>query len=227
MTASIRLGAIADMVPACNIVADIGCDHGKVAAALVQSGKAQRAICGDISAGSLGKARKLVCESGLEDRVSLREGSGFSVLTAGEADVAVVAGMGGLLISRILAEGAEAAPDMLVLSPNRDAALLRRQLVAQGFYIADEALVYETRHFYPVIRAQRGTSRAFTDIELEFGPVLLEKKPEILKQFVQRRIQETQAICGRLERSGSPGKQQLLEGIKGQVKKYTEVEKCL
>ncbi|MEL7603832.1 MAG: SAM-dependent methyltransferase [Bacillota bacterium] len=32
-----RLSAIADMVPECGTVADIGCDHGKLAVALVQS----------------------------------------------------------------------------------------------------------------------------------------------------------------------------------------------
>jgi len=227
MDISGRMRQIIDMVPASGTVADIGCDHGKVAVALVQSGRAQRAVCGDISAGSLDKARKRVRECGLEARVALREGSGLTVLEAGEADAAVIAGMGGLLIAQILGEGADRAPGTLVLSPNRDAALLRQRLIAQGYYIADEALVYENRHFYPVILARKGASRALNDIELEFGPVLLEKKPEILKQFLARRVRETRAIQGRLEKNGSPGGRQLLEGINRRLIKYAEVEKCL
>jgi tRNA (adenine22-N1)-methyltransferase len=136
-----RLQAVADMVPPGSTVADIGCDHGKAAVALIRSGKAQRAICGDISAPSLDKARCLAHECGMEDRVSLRVGDGLAVLQPGEADAAVIAGMGGMLIAAILERGAASAPDALVLSPNRDAAKLRRTLVTCGYRIADETLV--------------------------------------------------------------------------------------
>lgn len=215
------------MTPACDTVADIGCDHGKAAAALVQGGKARRAVCGDISAGSLDKARALVSAQGFENCISLRLGSGLSVLEAGEADVAVLAGMGGVLIARILEDSVNKAPGVLVLSPNRDAALLRSRLTACGYRIADEALVYENRHFYPVILAVKGESRPLTDIELEFGPVLLQKKPELLRQLVLRRIAETEAIRGRLETSGSPRRQQLAADAEAKLQKYNEVLKWL
>ncbi|MEL7603831.1 MAG: class I SAM-dependent methyltransferase, partial [Bacillota bacterium] len=119
MILSGRLKEIIGMVPEAKTVADIGCDHGKVAVSLVKGGKAQRAVCGDISGKSLDKARKLVNASGLSASVVLREGSGLSVLTAGEADVAVIAGMGGELIVRLLDEGADKAPGTLVLSCNK------------------------------------------------------------------------------------------------------------
>ena len=47
-------------------VADIGCDHGKVAVWLVKNGKANTAICADLSARSLDKARRLARANGLE-----------------------------------------------------------------------------------------------------------------------------------------------------------------
>jgi tRNA (adenine22-N1)-methyltransferase len=215
------------MVPSCDTVADIGCDHGKVAAALVRSGKAQRAICGDISGKSLEKARKLAREYGLESRISLREGSGLSVLETGEADAAIIAGMGGRLIARILEEGMDQAPGALVLSPNRDAALLRGWLAQNGYIIADEALVREDGRFYPILLARRGESAALSDIELEFGPVLLQKKPEALKQYVRRRIADTRAIRTRLENSASRRRQRLLDENEAKLKQYAEVETWL
>ncbi len=227
MAVSARLKAVAELVPACGTVADIGCDHGKLAVALVQSGRARRAICGDISPGSLEKARKLVAQCGLEGTVSLRQGNGLGVLETGEADTAVIAGMGGLLISKILEEGADKAPRTLVLSPNRDAALLRRYVTAHGCCIVDETLVFENRHYYTVIRAERGESPALSDMELEFGPVLLKKKPEILKQYLKRCIARLQAIQHRLERADSPGKLQLLNDIEEKLRRYAEVERCL
>jgi tRNA (adenine22-N1)-methyltransferase len=218
-----RLKAVADMVPACDTVADIGCDHGKAAAALLLCGKAARVVCGDISAGSLDKARRLAHEYALEGRISLRLGSGLSVLEPGEANAAILAGMGGMLIARILEDGADRAPDTLVLSPNRDAAKLRGALAALGWRIEDEALVLESRHFYPVIRAVKGSAPALTDMQAEFGPVLLQKKPELLKKLVQRRIAETRAVMGRLEAADSPRAQRLLKETDARLQQYAEV----
>ncbi len=163
----------------------------------------------------------------MEGSVSLRLGSGLSVLAPGEADAAILAGMGGALISRILEEGADKALGTLVLSPNRDAALLRGRLAAGGFYIADEALVCERSHFYPVIRAERGASPALSGIELEFGPVLLRNKPEMLKQFVSQRIRKTRELFDKLQRSDSKRKRALLEEIGQRLDNYMEVERCL
>jgi len=222
-----RLQAVADMVPPGGIIADIGCDHGKVAIALLYSGKARCAICGDISAASLDKARILACECGMEDRVSLRAGDGLAVLQPGEADAAVIAGMGGMLIADILEQGTESAPDTLVLSPNRDAAKLRRTLAACGYRITDEVLVCEAGHFYPIILAVRGQGPALSEAELEFGPVLLQKKPETLRQLMRRRVAETEAVRERVAASSSPRKAQLLKDAEARLQKYTEVQKWL
>lgn len=227
MTISERLKQIIDMVPASDTVADIGCDHGKVAVTLIQSGKAKRVVCGDISPGSLDKARKLAHASGLSQSVALRRGDGLSVLAVGEADVAVIAGMGGELIIRLLDKDADKAPGTLVLSCNRDTAQLRQWLVTHGYRLEDEVLLFENGHLYPIIRAVKGESRELTDIELEFGPVLLQKKPELLGRFLQRCIQEAQTIRDNLEKSKARKKQQLLDEINERLSKYAEVEKWL
>ena len=227
MTLSERLKHIIDMVPTSGTVADIGCDHGKVAVALIQSGKAKQVVCGDISPGSLDKARKLARVNGLEGSVALRRGNGLSILAVGEADVAVIAGMGGELIVRLLGEDADKVPGILVLSCNRDTALLRQWLVTHGYCIEDEVLLFENGHLYPVIRAAKGESRVLTDIELEFGPVLLQKKPELLRHFLQRCIHEAQTIRDGVERSKARKKQQLLDEINERLSKYAEVEKWL
>ena len=227
MVLSERLKLIIDMVPVSGTVADIGCDHGKVAVALVQSGKAKQVVCGDISPGSLDKARRLASKNGLTGSVALRRGSGLSVLAVGEADAAVIAGMGGELIVKLLGDDEDKVPGNLVLSCNRDTARLRQWLVTHGFRIEDEALLFENGHLYPVIRAVKGESRALTDIELEFGPVLLQKKPELLSSHLQHCIRVAEAIRDKLEQSDSPRKSQLLEEIAEKLKSYAEVGKWL
>lgn len=227
MVLSNRLKAIVQMVPKALTVADIGCDHGKVAAALMQNGMAQNIICADISASSLDKAKKLLYAEKPGCRVSFREGSGLDVLAAGEADVAVIAGMGGELIVSILDAGKDRAPDTLILSCNTAPDILRRWLCGNGYRFEDEALVYENGHFYPVMRVKKGQCGALSETELEFGPVLLQKKPETLKRLVNSRIGSLTANRESIKKYGSPEARALLSRIDKKLEEYAEVEKCL
>jgi tRNA (adenine22-N1)-methyltransferase len=224
---SFRLKAIVSMVPESETVADIGCDHGKVAVWLLKNGRAKYAVCGDLSGRSLDKARKLARSKGLKDAVSLREGSGFDVVDKGETQTAVVAGMGGELIASILEKGKDKLPDTLVLSCNKGSGVMRKWLSENGFVIEDEDLVLENRHYYPVIRARRGDSKPLNDMELEFGPVLLEKKPKLLKYYVNHRIDQTKTIRAKLQKTKAARKDELLSEIDERLKAYAEVIKCL
>ncbi len=227
MILSDRLRAVVSMVPACETVADIGCDHGKTAVWLLRNGRAKRAVCGDISAPSLEKAGRLAALEGLSGLVSLRVGSGFDVLEKGEAEAAVVAGMGGELMASILERGGDRLPAVLVLSCHRDAGVVRKWLAGNGFVIADEDMVLEKGHYYPVIRAEKGRSAPLTDMEREFGPVLLRKKPALLKSYVQKRIYQELSVRGRLEKSSAAQKDALLGELDARVKSYNEVLKWL
>ncbi len=222
-----RLNAVVQMVPQTDTVADIGCDHGKVAMWLLKNGRARFAVCGDISAPSLDKARRLAASMTLQNAVSLRVGSGFDVLGKGEADAAVIAGMGGELMTSLLEQGKDKLPDTLVLACHRDAGVVRGWLSQNGFVIDDEDLVLESRHYYPVIRAVRGQSRPLTEAEIEFGPVLLAKKPKALKSYVAQRIRQAQKVRGELVHTDAAKKEMLLRGIDARLQSYNEVLKCL
>lgn len=224
---SYRLKAIVEMVPECETVADIGCDHGKVAVWLLRNGRAKYAVCGDISGRSLDKARRLVMSKGLQTAVSLREGSGFHVVEKGEADTAVLAGMGGELIMSILDKDKDKLPDTLVLSCNRGSGVMRKWLSENGYKIEAEDLVLENKHYYPVLRAVRGQSEPLSDLELEFGPVLLSQKPKLLKYYVDHRIDQTKAIRSKLIKTKAARKEELLSEIDERLKTYKEVKKCL
>ena len=60
-----RLSMIAEMVGRCSSYADVGCDHGRLGAFLLQNGWVDRAVLTDISAPSLDKARALIRLLGL------------------------------------------------------------------------------------------------------------------------------------------------------------------
>ncbi len=88
------------------MAADIGCDHGKLSAALAGSGRCPLVLACDLRPDPLQKAR-VTCA--LREQVQFRLGSGLEVLTPGEAEEIIIAGMGAETIIEIL----EAAPGCL------------------------------------------------------------------------------------------------------------------
>ena len=55
-----RLSCAFDMLQGAHAVADIGCDHGKLTAALLLDGSCDRVVAGDISPDCLNKTREIV-----------------------------------------------------------------------------------------------------------------------------------------------------------------------
>ena len=196
MNISKRLQAIISMVPENHCTADIGTDHGFVPVSLVTEGIAERAIASDVRKGPLQRAEARVRRAGLTDRIDVRLGDGLKVLSPGEAEVIVIAGMGGMLMIRILRDAPEVMKSAryLVLSPHRDAYELRKFLTEQGLRIEDETMVEEEGKYYPVIRTVREehseesdaseSSGSLSEAELWFGPVLLKKKPEAFLRYL-------------------------------------------
>ena len=103
-----RLRAIAELVPlGCRTLADIGTDHGYIPVSLLLEGRLDRAIAADIGAPPLDHARRTAGLYGVSERIDFRLGDGLAVVEPGEAEVIVIAGMGGDTITEILARSEE------------------------------------------------------------------------------------------------------------------------
>ena len=136
-----RLSRIAALVGTCECCADIGSDHGRLGAFLLQSGQCQRVVLTDISGASLSKARKLIALMDLEDRTGFCVGDGALAIDC-PVDAAVIAGMGGETIASIVEGSAGRLHGArLILQPNVALASLRRRLNQCGWRIMDEDLV--------------------------------------------------------------------------------------
>ena len=64
-----RLEAAAALLGKTSVLADIGCDHGRFSAAMLQRGTAEKVIASDISAPSLKKAEQLANVCGLSSKI--------------------------------------------------------------------------------------------------------------------------------------------------------------
>lgn len=182
-----RLSMIAEMVGRCDSYADIGCDHGRLGAFLLQCGWVRRALLMDISDASLDKARALVRLLGLEDQVRIIVGDGAEHLEA-EVDCVVIAGMGGTTAAGIIERGREKLGNArLILQANVANPELRERLARAGYRISNERIVKDGRRYYIIIEAVPGKSE-YTEKERLVGPVLLREKPDQLAGYADFRI---------------------------------------
>jgi tRNA (adenine22-N1)-methyltransferase len=178
-----RMAAIAAMIPAGSRVADIGTDHAYLPIHLVETGIISGAIAGDIHKGPFQAALAAVGRVDLQDRISVRFGDGLAVLSPGEADTAIIAGMGGASIIEILSARPEVTASLirLVLQPMLAAGAVRRWLVLNGWRLVEESLAEEDGRIYEIMAAEQGASGDFEPILLEIGPLLWKRRHPLLK----------------------------------------------
>ena len=182
-----RLSMIARLVGPCECCADIGCDHGRLGAFLLQTDQCRIVQLTDISGPSLDKARRLIHGLDLADRVRFFVGDGLDAVEDAP-DVIVIAGMGGATIADILETGRDRLHDArLVLQPNVAAQQLRKVLCLLGYAITDERVVQDGRRCYIVMQAEPGIAD-YGLKELVVGPVLLARLPSELKPYAAFRL---------------------------------------
>lgn len=158
-----RLDVLLSLVKSCNVLADVGCDHGLLSKSALESGVCKRVIISDISSKSLDKAIELLKPFG--DRVKSYVCDGFKGYE-GEADSAVIAGMGGEEICQIL-KGARVLPNNLVLSPQKNSNKVRRLLIELGYKITKD-FTFKDGKFYDAIQAEKGID-SYSEKEFIFG----------------------------------------------------------
>lgn len=165
-----RLAAVASLVQKGAHIADVGCDHGYVCAYLVAGGIAAHAIATDVHAGPLKACQSLIDSMGLRSVIDVRLCDGFQGVEAQAFDTAIIAGMGGELMERILADCPYITEKVLILQPMTHIEVVRRFLFENGFRIDTDRIVNEGRHAYAVLRAvPDGRPTAYTQPDLYLG----------------------------------------------------------
>ena len=179
-------------------VADVGCDHAFVSMACVERKLADHVIAMDVRKGPLSIADHNITEYGFEKSVETRLSNGFERLEIGEADWAIIAGMGGNLMRQILIDGESHLKHGigLVLQPQSEQDAVRSYLQTSGYIIVDERFLIEDEKFYTIIKAKKDVenNREMDMAELLYGPVLIRKKDPLLLRFVELEYEKKKAI---------------------------------
>lgn len=223
-----RLKAVARHIGCGWSMADIGCDHGRLCAWLLQRDAVSRAVAVDRSAPSLEKARRLAAKLDLLEKLDCRKGEGLGPLRPGEVQAVVIAGMGGLEIARILESGADKIGEdtRLILQPMQKQDVLRKALNAKGLNILDEDLVADHGRLFDVIVAGRREAPPYDLRYAEVGFLLWKRRHPLIKERVAQRLRIKKKVLYDLEANAS-GTKETLEGMKDAVRLYEEMLECL
>ena len=217
-----RLRAIAALVPPdCPCLADIGTDHGYVPVSLLLEGKIRRAVAADIGALPLEHARRTAGQYGVTSRMEFRLGDGLAVLTPGEADAIVIAGMGGDAVTEILAAApwSRAGP-LLLLQPMSKAEVLRAWLPANGYEVLAEELVQDKGVLYPILTVRGGAMAPASDAQA-WGGFLLDRDPLWGLYLTDRLLRLRRAASG-LEKARDPAMAEKRKNLLGVIARLEE-----
>ena len=194
MQLSRRLQTVADMVIPGNRVADIGCDHAYITIYLIKNKISPFVVAMDINQGPLDRARENIEKYMVADKISIRKSDGLQMLNAGEVDTILMAGMGGRLMSQILASqmNVVSAAKELVLQPQSEIYELRKTLNEWGFVIVNENMLKEDGKYYFVMKIKIDSSSINKDEYqlskpeyIHFGRLLLEERNPVLLEYLK------------------------------------------
>ena len=150
-------------------VADVGCDHGYLAAYLLEKNPQLCVLACDVSEPSLAKARRLMAAQAQAGRVRFAVADGLAALDT-PVDAIVIAGMGAQTILKIVREGREKIGHAaLIVQANTDLPMLRSGLAALGFPVAQEAHNEAAGRRYVTMLARAGEARKLTEREALLG----------------------------------------------------------
>ena len=228
MKLSKRIFALADKVNRSESVADIGTDHGYVPMLLMRSGKCPKAIMSDISEGSLSKARETFELTGLTCEADwFRTGDGLETIEKGEADVVIIAGLGGHTIAGILASDIEKSRSFkrLILQPRKHSGTLRYFLYTNGWDIESEGLAEEGKFACEIITAvptgimSRNAPYPEDDIRWKYPEEIITADPLLARKRIDWKISSIVEQMENLKKSS--GNDSLIERLKADLEYLT------
>jgi tRNA (adenine22-N1)-methyltransferase len=199
-----RLLSIYNKIPSCNIVCDIGTDHGYIPIELIVNRKCSKVIASDIVKGPLRVAEKNIKKFNLQDKIELRHGNGIMPISLWEIDVVVIAGMGGELIGRILSDSFEKAKkaNLIILQPMNRVEELRKYLYKSGFDILDEELASECGKIYNIILTKYdGISREKIPFLTYIGEMLLKRRTPLFERYISKMLKRLKKELTGIEKS--------------------------
>ncbi len=175
-----RLDKLCSLVDG-DICADIGCDHGYLCEMLVEKGVKKIFAC-EVTTKNVNKAKANItnyinrfCQNVViyEDKVTYDGGEVSFVLSDGFKNLhilpycAIIAGMGGELILKILFDDISKLPNTIVLQPMSKIDVVRQE-ISKYYKIIEDKILFDCGKYYNIIKAVKGQD-SLSELEVIFG----------------------------------------------------------
>lgn len=212
-----RLNKIFAKLEVCGIFADIGCDHGYIAKAMLDSGKCEKAIISDISDKCLSKAEDLLKGYFSLDKVESVVSNGFEKIDF--CNQALIAGMGGEEIVTIIesAKLQNKLPERLVLQPMKNCDKVRICAVNAGYKVVYDKVFKSGGKFYNLITLVFGTDE-LSEEEIAFGRDNIKDLHADFKEMMAIEVQKLEIALNN-ESLSENARRQIEERLK-KIEKY-------
>ncbi len=176
---SLRLKAIANFIDFHDAVIDVGCDHGLLSIYLVEHQKCFKILASDINQNALNNAINNIKRKHLEAKIPTIISDGLNSINTKSFNTLILSGMGTATILKILSNKSKLLSiNKIIIQSNNNLFELRNGLLKIGYLIEDELIVRENNIDYIIIKFIKGKT-IYTSLELEFGPILINKKSSV------------------------------------------------
>lgn len=184
-----RLQGVADCIKKCNLLADVGTDHAYIPIYAIQNNLANNAIAGDVVKGPLSIATENIVSHGLGEKITPVLANGLDA--AKNANVIVIAGMGGKLICEIIGNNLKIAKsaDYMILQPMTCSYELRSFLHENCFEITNEKLAKEEDKIYNIMVVKKGKEKYNDEFYYHIGKKLFENNDKLLSEYIKMRAE--------------------------------------
>lgn len=179
---SSRLLQIAMLVDRNKVVFDVGSDHALLPCFLVENGISNKVYAGEIAQGPLNAGIANIKKRNLEGKVIPVFSDGL-VKAEEDVDVVIIAGMGYHTIKHILDNCEIERYQYFIVQPNTDVELLRQYISDHNYTIEDERVVFDD-FYYQIIKFSADLHEPYSEMQIKYGPVLLERKDEVFIAYL-------------------------------------------
>lgn len=219
-----RIDTIVSLITPCDGFADVGCDHGYVAKAVLDEGKAKKVFVTDISEPSLNKAKALLSDT-YPDLFTAILTDGLEGVPV--CDQVLIAGMGGEEIIKILQKSAY-KPVIVILQPMKNADKVRKYLHSEGYGLERDFMFFADGKYYELMRAKLNYSDGYTLKEELYGRENLNGSPDFIL-YLNNKIGEISTLLLRRElseesRSALNKRLNELRGIKDETERNLRID---
>lgn len=198
-----RLKLILNKVDKCEIVFDVGTDHGYIPIALIQKNICKKVIASDIRINPLQRARDNINKYNLHESIETRLGNGLEKLEFNEVDTIIIAGMGGILIRDILDAHLKKSQKVnkIILQPMNCKEFLREWIYKSGFEILEEDIAIEDNKFYNIIIVRySGIVQEKREIYYHYGEKLIENKSIRIDKYLNHQKNNLKFIIDKIQK---------------------------